>query len=238
MVFIRVLLIGAFALQLPQSWYDKFMPSWGAFVLFFILAFLTWWRERGWKSVAESRKETIGEKDTQIQKLQADKETMMQEHHAKEEALVRENQTLHTRTDLQPVTTKITDWIEESRGRFGLSLDELKKVVDLVTADYKSINDNIVMLIGEMKEGRQAADRNLKAVSDAMASHFDEDHSAHTEDREHKERFVTLLSQMEERMTLNQQLVMEFLESMRKRQPGKNRHRLAQQHSNSQGKQS
>jgi hypothetical protein len=228
LVALRLTLMTALLGQaLPPTWYDKIVPSWGAVILFVLLVFLTWWRERGWKSVAESRKETIGEKDGLIQKLRDEKDKLVEDHHKKEETLVRENQTLHTRTDLGPVSTAITDWIEESRGRFTHALEQLKTYREDNAKNDEALVKSLAGLVAEMQSYRATAETMFKSVADSLEKHVLEDHSAHKDDMEQKTQLVSIMSKMEERMTLNQQLVIEFLDKMRK-EPTKGRHRSAQ----------
>jgi hypothetical protein len=221
----RLILTALFAIQLglpqpqqPLGWYDRVMPSWGAIILFALVVFLTWWRERGWKSVAESRKETIGEKDAQILKIQGEKES-----------LIRENQTLHTKTDLAPVNEKMDGWMKEGRDRFDGAMLELKK-------NHEENSKVVTQLIAEMKAHREASERAFKEITDALTRHVTDDYAAHSENMEHKERFLSVLSGIEERVSLNQQLVMEFLQTMRGgRAAEKNRRRSAQQPHGHQG---
>lgn len=208
--------MGFILLLFFQNWYDKMIPSWGAMVLFGLLVFLTWWRERGWKSVAESRKETIGEKDVDIKKLEKEKETLILEHHAREEALVRENQTLHTKTDLAPISQVITGWVDESRQRFESALLTLSKTQDADQKNHELVMHALTGLITEIQADRKSTETSLKAVIESLTQHVRDEHSVNAENSEVRARVMTLLSGMEERMTLNQTLVIEFLDRMRR----------------------
>jgi len=180
-------------LQNDTSWAVRYLPSWGTFALFALLVFLTYWRERGWKTVAEQRKERIGELDLKIEKLEV-------QHIAD----TKEIAGLHERTDLKPLTEFIDKWVNEGRGRF-----------DKADAHLAKNDEVLASMHAEQTSLMQDLSNNMRDLGASLKKHMDEDHASRSEDSENTKSIASILTNLEQRSRVNTELYSALLEGSR-----------------------